>query len=139
LLFTSVTAGVDAIDFQILISGERWDQLALAVVNVELPAVVSAFKVLAVEASAVEGHAAVRAGVAQGERLSEAVASNDEGDFEQRRFVKLIAMDAIGGQGAIPEAGEHERVGGLALREVEVGHGEKVRVLISDRRFEEIC
>jgi len=35
-----------------------------------------------------------------------------------------VAMNAIGGQGAIPEAGEHERVGCLALREVEVGHGD---------------
>jgi len=55
--------------------------------------------------------------------LSEAVATDDEGNFQQRRFVELVAVDAVGGQGAIPEAGEHERVGGLALREVEVGHG----------------
>ena len=66
------------------------------------------------------------AGVAQGEGLSEAVAADDERNLEQRGFVELVAMHAIGGQGAIPEAGEHERVGGLALREVEVGHGENV-------------
>jgi hypothetical protein len=31
--------------------------------------------------------------------------------------VQLIAVDAIGGESAIPEAGEHERVWILALRE----------------------
>ena len=123
LLFAGVAAGVDAIDFQILVGGERRDHFALAVVDVELPSVVSALEVLAVEAAAVEGHAAVRAGVAQGEGLSDAVAADDEGNFEQRRFVKLVAVDTIGRKGAIPETGEHERVGGLALREVEVGHG----------------
>ena len=54
--------------------------------------------------------------------LTEAVAADDEGDLKQRRFMKLVAMNAVGGEGAIPEAGEHERVGGLALR-VEIGHG----------------
>ena len=38
--------------------------------------------------------------------------------------MQLITMDAIGGEGTIPEAGEHESIGRLALREVEVGHGE---------------
>ena len=123
LLFAGIAAGVDAIDFQILIGGERGDQLALAVVNVELPAVVSALEIFTVEVAAVERHAAMRAGVAQGEGLALAVAADDQRNFEQRGFVQLVAMDAIGGQGAIPEAGEHQRVGGLALREVEVGHG----------------
>jgi hypothetical protein len=107
--------------------------LALAIVNIELPAVVSALEVLAVEATAVQGHAAVWAGIAEGEGLSGAVAADYQGDLEQRRFVQLIAMNAIGGQRAIPEVGEHQRVGGLALREVEVGHG---GFLIFDFRFQ---
>ena len=37
---------------------------------------------------------------------------------------QLGAANAIGGQGAIPEAGEAQGVGGLALREVEFGHRE---------------
>ena len=49
LLFAGIAAGVDAINFQILIGGERRDQLALAVVHVELPAVVSAFEIFSVE------------------------------------------------------------------------------------------
>ena len=73
----AITAGVDAIDFQVLIGGERGDELALAVVDIELPAVVSALEILSVEAAAVERHAAMRAGIAQGERLSEAVAADD--------------------------------------------------------------
>ena len=56
--------------------------------------------------------------VAQGEGLSLAVAADDERDLEQCRFVQLIRVDSIGGQGAIPEAGEHERISRLALREV---------------------
>jgi len=33
------------------------------------------------------------------------------------------ALIDTGGQSAVPETGQHERVGRLALREVEVGHG----------------
>ena len=124
LLFAGIAAGIDAIDFQRLIGSERRDQLALAVVHVELPAVIAALEIFSVEFSAVERHAAMRAGVAQGERLSLAIASDDERNFQQRRLVKLIAMNAIGGQRAIPEAGEHQSIGGLALREVEFGHGD---------------
>jgi hypothetical protein len=42
--------------------------------------------------------------------------------------VELVAVDAVGGQGPIPEAGEHERIGRLALGRVGFGHG--VRLLI---------
>jgi hypothetical protein len=59
----------------------------------------------------------------QGEGMASAVASDDEWNLEQRGCVELIALDAIGGQGAIPETGEHERVGRLALKRVEFGHG----------------
>ncbi len=37
--------------------------------------------------------------------------------------MELVAVNTIGGQRAIPEAGEHQGVGGLALREIEFGHG----------------
>ena len=65
-------------------------------------------------------------GVAQREGMAGAVASNNEWDLKQRGFVKLIAMDPVGGQSAVPEAGEHERIGRLALGRVEFGHGEIV-------------
>lgn len=76
--------------------------------SIELPAVIGAFDVLSVEIAAVEGHAAVRTGVAQGEGAARAVAPDYEGNFEQHGLVKLIAMQTISGKGAIPEASEHE-------------------------------
>jgi hypothetical protein len=45
-----------------------------------------------------------------------AVAADYQRDFEERCLMKLVALHAVGGQGAIPEAGEHERIGRLALR-----------------------
>ena len=91
--------------------------------NVELPAVIRAFEVFAIEFSGMERHAAMRAGIAQGEGMSLTIAADDERNLEQHGFMQLVAMDAVGGQGTIPEAGEHQRVGGLALREIEFGHG----------------
>src|SRR5271163_965763 len=42
LLLAGIAAGVDAVDFQILAGSERRDELALAVVHIELPAVIAA-------------------------------------------------------------------------------------------------
>ena len=78
----------------------------------------------------------MRAGVAQSEGLSLTVAADNERDLEQGRLVQVIAVHAIRGQGAIPEAGEHESVGRLALREVEFGHGE---LSIVDGRLKRLC
>jgi hypothetical protein len=51
-LFAGITAGVDAINFQILFRDKRRDEFALAGVSVELPAMIRALDLLAVEASA---------------------------------------------------------------------------------------
>jgi len=75
-LFAGIAAGVDAVDFQILLGDERRDQFALAGVGVESPAVVGAFDFLAVELSAGKRHAAMRTGVAQGKGLAVLVASS---------------------------------------------------------------
>jgi hypothetical protein len=56
-------------------------------VNVELPAVISALEIFAVEVTAVERHAAMRAGIAQGKRATGTIAADDERNFEQRGFV----------------------------------------------------
>ena len=64
----------------------------MAVVDVEVPAVIAALEILTVESTAVERHAAMRAGVAQGEGLPEAVTADDERNFQQRRLAQLIAM-----------------------------------------------
>jgi hypothetical protein len=63
--------------FKVCSGDERRDQLALAGVGVESPAVVRAFDLLAVETSAGKRHAAMRAGVAQGEGLALPVASDN--------------------------------------------------------------
>jgi hypothetical protein len=98
----------------------------LAVVGIEGPAVVGALEVFSVELAAVERHAAMRTGVAQGEGLVLAVASDNEWNFEQRGLAELVAMDVIGRQSAIPETRQHERVGRLALGRVEFGHGVEI-------------
>src|ERR1035438_612535 len=48
-LFAGRAAGVDAVDLQSLLGHQGWDQLALAGVDVESPAMVGAFDLLAVE------------------------------------------------------------------------------------------
>ena len=68
-------------------------------------------------------HAAMRTSIAKRERLALAIAPDDERKFQQRRLVKLITMNAIGRQRAIPEVGKHQGIGCLALREVKFGHG----------------
>jgi hypothetical protein len=73
----------------------------------------------------------VGTGVAQSEGAASAVASDDQRNLEQQGFVELVAVNAVGGQGAIPEAGEHERVRGLALGRIEFGHGRK-KLLTAD-------
>jgi len=84
---------------------------------------VRALDIFSVEVAAVERHAAVRTSVAQGEGMADPIASHNQRNFKQGGFVELIAVDAVGRQSPIPEAGEHERIGRLALRRVEVGHG----------------
>src|SRR6266478_1235538 len=73
-LFAGIAAGVDAVDFQSLLGDKRRDQLALAGVGVESPAVVGAFDLFAVELSTGKRHPAMRAGVAQGKGLALSIA-----------------------------------------------------------------
>ena len=84
---------------------------------------IGALNLCSIKISAVQRHAAVGAGIAHGKGAACVVAAEDEGDFQQHRLVELIALHPVGGQGAIPEAREHERIGGLALRKIEFGHG----------------
>ena len=94
---------------------------------------VGALEIFSIELAAVQRHAAMGTGVAQGKGMALAIAAYDERNLEQRGLVELVAMDAIGGQGSIPEAGEHERIRRLALRRVEFGHGvQNCRLLILD-------
>ena len=57
----------------------------------------------------------MRTGVAHGEGLSSAVAPDHEGNLQKSRFDHFMAANPVGGQDAIPEAMQHERVGSLPL------------------------
>jgi hypothetical protein len=99
--------------------------------------VIGAFHILSIEVAAVKRHAAVGTGVAERKGTADSIASYHQWDLEQQRLVQLMAMNAIGGQGAIPEAGEHERIGRLALGRVEFGH--ECGRLIFDCRVKNLC
>src|SRR5260370_30571197 len=81
-LFAGIAASVDAVDFQRLLGDERGDQLALAGVGVEPPAVVGTFDLSAVEVSAGKRHAAVPAGVPQSAGVGLLVASYQQALFQ---------------------------------------------------------
>lgn len=62
-----------------------------------------------------EGHAAVGTGVLQREWPTLLVAAEDQRRLEQHGFDEAVARDMVGGQGAVPEAAEHQGVRALAL------------------------
>jgi len=71
----------------------------------------------------------MRAGVAQGEGLTLAIASSavacssyDQWLFQQHRFGELSATQLSGGERAVPETEEHERIRRLGLQWELVGH-----------------
>src|SRR6266849_4539051 len=121
-LFAGIAAGVDAVDLQRLIGDERRDQLALARVGVKSPPVVGTFDLLAVELSIGKRHPAMRAGVAQGERLALSVASDNQRLFEQRGLGEMSATELTSRQRTVPETEEHERIGRLGLEWEVVRH-----------------
>jgi len=88
--------------------------------------VVTALDIFSVEVATMKRHAAMGTGITQREGMADTIASHNEWDLKQRCFVKLIAVDAVSGQSTVPEAGEHKRIGRLALGRVEFGHGEIV-------------
>ena len=126
LFLAGVAAGVDAVNLHVLVGSKRRDDLALSVMNIELPAVISAFQVFSVEPAAVEGHTAMRTGIAQRKRLPNAIAPDDQWNLQQRRLAQFIAVHPVPRQGTIPEAGEHERICDLPLREIDFRHGERL-------------
>ena len=60
VFLAGIAAGVNAIDFELLVRSQRRNQLALSGVRVESPAVVAAFDLLAIELTAGKRHAAMR-------------------------------------------------------------------------------
>ena len=90
LLLAGIAAGVDAVNLHVLIRSQGRDQLALAGMGVEPPAMVAALQLLAVEPAAGEWHTAMRAGIVQGEGRPWLIAAEDQGNFEQRGLVQLV-------------------------------------------------
>ena len=86
---------------------------ALAGVRVELPAVVGAFDRGAVEAAKRKRKGAVRADIAQRERLSGSVAPDYQRNFEQHGALKPVREQLVAAQRGVPEAPE-QAVGGIA-------------------------
>ena len=72
VLFAGITAGVNPIHFQFLISSQRRNQLALTSVGVKLPSVIAALDLFAIEPSARQRHAAMRTSIVHGERRAPA-------------------------------------------------------------------
>ena len=116
MLFARIAARVNAVNLQFLVSGKGRDELALAAVTVKPPAVIAAFHLLAVEMAVGKGHAAVRTGVMQRKRATLAVASDGQRGLQQHGFLQMVAAHLPAGQGAIPEAIQHQGVRGFALR-----------------------
>ena len=114
-LLARITAGVNAIDFQVLIGGQGWDNSALPGVGVEYPSVIAALNLSAIEAAVGERHAPMGAGIAQGEGVSMRIPPKDEGRFEQHGFLQAVASQFTARQRAVPEAVQHERIRSLAL------------------------
>src|SRR5882724_3000447 len=70
MLFAGVAAGINAVNLQPLIRGERRNELALARVSIKPPAVIAALHLLPIEKAVRQWHAAVGAGVIQGKRAA---------------------------------------------------------------------
>ena len=122
MLFAGIAAGIDAVNLQLLVRGERRNELALAGMSVESPAVIAAFHLLAVKVAVGKRHAAMRTGVMQRKRAALAIASDGQRGLEQHGFLQLAAANLLAGQGAIPEAVQHQGVRGFALRQGDVVH-----------------
>ena len=58
---------------------------------------VGALDIFPIEVAAIERHAAVRAGIPQGEGMAYPIASHNQWNLKQRGSVDSIAVDAIRG------------------------------------------
>ena len=77
MLLAGEIAGVDTVNLQRLIGGERRNELALAGVGVKGPPVITAFQLLPVKPAIRKRHPAMRTSILQGERVPMAVAAHN--------------------------------------------------------------
>ena len=90
--------------------------------GVEFPSVIAALDLLAVKATVGERHAAMGAGIAQGESFAVSIPADYERGFEQHDFVQSVTGEFAAGNSAVPESVEHKRVRSLALGWFEFRH-----------------
>jgi hypothetical protein len=98
-------------------------------VNVELPAVIRAFHVAALELAAFEssegkGHAAVRTSIVESEWPTFTIAANNERLFEQRGGLQRVSSNVTAVEGAVPETEQHKRIRRLLLKGL-AGHARR--------------
>src|ERR1700733_11209403 len=106
-LLAGKTPGVDSFAFEFGILAERRDGLALPGVRLELPAVVGALYVLAVELAERKRKRAVRADVAQREWFCGSVAAQHQRHVQKHRAYQLMPPHLVAAQRGIPESPQH--------------------------------
>jgi len=95
VLFAGKISGENTLDFEVLIGGERWDQLTLTGVNIKFSSVVSAFHLMSIELPAAERHAAVGAGVLQGKHLALPITPDHERRSEKHSLLQSASPQLI--------------------------------------------
>ena len=122
MLFAGIAARVNTVDLQFLVRREGRNQLALARVSVKAPSVVAALHLPAVKIAVGKRHATVGAGIMQRERTPLLVSPDGQRGLEQHGFFQAVAAYLATGQGAIPEAIEHQGIWRFALGQSNLGH-----------------
>src|SRR5260370_18928466 len=79
LLFAREGAGIDAVNLQFGIGGERRNLTALSALGFKAPAMIGGLHLLSVKVAVAERNAAMRTGIPHGEGLAGALAGQDDG------------------------------------------------------------
>src|SRR5450432_907532 len=131
-----MATGIDAVYAQLLalIFCERGNFRALSRVTIELPAVIAALDLFAIELPVGKRDAAMGAGIAQGKGFSVCIPSNDQRQAEKLGLCHAVPPDLNSRQCPVPKAVEQQRIWRLPLRGFGFGGvGEIGRVWHQDR------
>src|SRR5260370_10536219 len=103
LLFAREGAGLDAINVQFGIGGERRNLTALPALGFKAPAMIGALHLLSVKVAVAERNAAMRTGIAHGESFACTFASQEEWDSQQHGRSHRVSAYRVAAQRRIPE------------------------------------
>src|ERR1700739_3120630 len=112
-LITGEGGRIDAGGVEVVVAGERRDQLATAAAWLELPAVIAAGDAIAIKPTFAEWDSAMRATVAHGEDASIAAAAEHKRDAEEHRLYQLAFAESVGAQRGVPVVVDESRAGAL--------------------------